>query len=55
MSPSFNACPNVRLGVGQDEKQFSLGAMYKLLDDCEKRTSHMSWREVWEIQATERV
>ncbi|CAL5213287.1 unnamed protein product [Lathyrus oleraceus] len=36
MPPLVDAGPNVRVGVRQYGKQFSVGTMYKLLDECGK-------------------
>lgn len=46
MPPSIDADPDVRIGVGQDGKHFSVGAMYMLLDDRGESTSSMPWKDI---------
>ncbi|KAI5416653.1 hypothetical protein KIW84_041617 [Lathyrus oleraceus] len=55
MPPSTNAGPYIRVGIGQDGKSFSVGTMYGLLDDYGEGTSSETWRNIWKIQAIERV
>lgn len=42
MPPSVDVGPNIRIDVGQDGKHFNVGAMYRLLDDCEDNISIVS-------------
>lgn len=55
LPPSVDAGPNVRARIRENCNNFYVGTMYKLLDGEDTQHEDNSWKDIWKIQAFERV